>query len=332
MITNFKKMSLVTILILKTLSSCSNDDNNKNIPALPSTITIGTNASPEDIKEYNGFLYTSNFFTGAITRIKLSDLSTSSFVSASTNSYTAGWGLNINPSKNWLLSIANRPYDFNPANAVGQMGIVNAYNITTGTLEKSWNLPEGCIGNSIDVDNTGNIYVSDIGPDARIIKINIATNVISVWADGTNFTDGGFGLGGMIFNKTSGFYYSQNKKLFFVGLAPNGSAQQSIEVNTGGAEVDADGMTWAGNNTIYYNFNDVFVPGAQGFTGKIVLSNTTTGIHSVYQSGLRDSSGIFFSSYASSNYLFVCESQFGYAFGVDNGNTTNPFAIKVYKL
>ncbi|WP_130734025.1 hypothetical protein [Flavobacterium sp. J27] len=324
-------MSFTAILILSMLSSCSDVDNPIGIPPLPATIEIGTNASPEDVKEYNGFLYTSNFFTGAITRVKLSDLSTSTFVSAPTSVYNAGWGLNINPSKNWLLSIRNKPYDFNPANAIGQMGIVNAYNIETGVLERSWNLPEGCIGNAIDVDNAGNIYVSDIGPNARIVKIDVITNVVSVWADGTNFTDGGFGLGGMIFNKTNGFYYSQNKKLFFVGIDSNGAAQESIEVNTGGAEVDADGMTWAGNNTIYYNFNDVFISGAQGFTGKIVLSNTTTGIHSIYQTGLRDSSGIFFSSYANSNYLFVCESQFGYAFGIDNGNPANPFIIKVYK-
>ena len=324
---------LVAAAIFGLTASCSKDDNKapqENTPDLPSSIAIGTNASPEDVKEYKGFLYTSNFFTGTITRIKLSDLSISSFATTA-NAYTAGWGLNIVPSKNWLVSIANKPYDFNPSNAVGQMGVVNAYNISTGALEKTWNMPAKCVGNSIDVDNSGNIFISDIGPDARIVKIDIAANVVSVWADGVNFTDGGFGVGGMVFNKTSGFYYSQNKKLFYVAVNANGTAAASVEVNTGGSEVDADGMTWAGNNTIFYNFNDVFVAGAQGTTNKVVLNSATTGTNSNYQTGLRDCSGVFYSRYGGANYLFVCESQFGFAFGVDSGNATNPYIIKVYK-
>ncbi|MBC7934249.1 MAG: hypothetical protein H7Y86_02655 [Rhizobacter sp.] len=327
---NFKKLSIIGLAILGFMNSCSKEEN-EIIPDLPSSIVIGTNASPEDVKEYKGFLYTSNFFTGAITRIRLSDLVTSSFVTAPISPYTAGWGLNIVPSKNWLVSIANKPYDFNPANAVDQMGVVNAYNINTGALERTWNMPSKFVGNAIDVDNTGNIFVGDVGPDARIIKIDVATNVVSIWADGTNFTDGGFGLGGMIFNKTNGFYYSQNKKLFYVAIKADGTAATSLQVNTAGVEVDADGMTWAGNNSIFYNFNDVFVPGAQGITHKIVLSNATTGTDTNYQTGLRDCSGICFSQYANKNYLFVCESQFGFAFGVDTGSTTNPYTIKIYK-
>jgi hypothetical protein len=333
--TNFKKLSISAFAILGFMSSCTKDGNSNNpdvtVPDLPSSIAIGKDASPEDVKVYKDFLYTSNFFTGAITRIKLGDLSTTTFVPASKDAYTAGWGLNIIPSKNWLISIANKPYDFNPASAVGQMGVVNAYNISTGALEKTWNMPAKCVGNAIDIDNAGNIFVSDVGPDARIVKIDIATNAVTVWADGDNFTDGGFGLGGMVFNKTNGFYYSQNKKLFYVAVKTDGSATISVQVNTGNAEVDADGLTWVGNNTLFFNFNDVFVPGAKGVTSKIVLSNPTTGTSTEYKTGLSDASGAYYSSYAGKNYLFVCESQFGFAFQVDKGTPVNPFTIKVYK-
>ncbi len=327
---NLKKLSVIVLTVAGFMASCTKDENTA-VPDLPSSIVIGTDASPEDVKEYNGFLYTSNFFTGAITRIKLRDLSTSNFVPAGTNAYTAGWGLNIVPSKNWLVSIANKPYDFNPTNATGQMGVVNAYNISTGVLEKTWNMPAKFVGNAIDVDNSGNIFVGDVGPDARIVKIDITADAVTIWADGTNFTDGGFGLGGMVFNKTSGLYYSQNKKLFYVAINTNGTAAAATAVNTGGVEVDADGMTWAGNNTIFYNFNDVFVPGAKGVTHKVVLGNATTATNTDYQTGLRDCSGVYFSKYADKNYLFVCESQFGYKFSVDNGTPANPYTIKVYK-
>lgn len=333
MLTNFKNLSLA-IAALSIMVSCAKDKHVATpeiIPDLPPTIRIGANASPEDVKVYDGFLYTSNFFSGAITRIKLNDLSTSTFVPAATNGYTSGWGLNIIPSKKWLISVASKPYDFNPANAVGLMSVVNAYNISTGALEKSWSMPARSVGNSLDIDNSGNIFVSDVGPDARILKIDIATNVVSVWADGTNFTDGGFGVGGMVFNKTNGFYYSQNKKLFYVGVKADGTASESVAVNTAGKEVDADGMTWAGNNTIFYNFNDVFVAGAHGITGKVVLSNATTGTNTNYQTGLSDCSGVFYSQYGNANYLFVCESQYGFAFGIDAGMATNPYIIKVYK-
>ncbi len=333
------KAASIAILSLFVLSACTDDygliDPNPDpdpAPApLPATIEIGNDAYPEDVKEFKGSLYTSNFFTGEIVRIQLSDLSRSVFVPAATTDFTAGWGLNIVPSKNWLVSITNKPYDFNPENAVGQMGMVTAYNVETGAVEKTWNLPEGAVGNAIDVDNSGNIYVSDVGPDARIIRIDSNSGDVSVWADGTNFADGGFGLGGMIYNETSGFYYSQNRQLFYVGVNDDGTAAESVEVNTNGAEVDADGMTWAGNNTLFYNVNDVFLPGAQGTTHRIVLSDATTGTDSVVQSELSDSSGAFYTTYNGEPYLFVCESQLGFAFGVDTGDPVNPFVIRVLR-
>ena len=287
---------------------------------LPASIEIGENAYPEDVKEYDGFLYTSNFFTGEIVRIQLSDLTRTVFAEAATTEFTAGWGLNLLPSKNWLLSITNKPYDFNPESAIGQMGMVTAYNIETGAVENTWNLPQKAIGNAIDVDDAGNIYVSDVGPDARIVRIDPNSDEVTIWADGTNFTDGGFGLGGMVHNDSSGLYYSQNKQLFYVGIGSDGTAEESVEVDTNGAEVDADGMTWAGENTIYYNVNDVFVPGAQGTTHKLVLSDATTATDSVFQSELSDSSGAFYTTYNEEPYLFVCESQLGFAFGSIRAN------------
>ena len=150
----------------------------------PSCNDIGAGAFPEDVTAHDGFLYTSNYFSGAITRTELATGESSIFVAAATDVYSSAWGLRVDAANNRLLSIANQFYDFNPDNA--QAGKVNAYDLSSGNLVGSWDLPTACVGNSIDVDNDGNYYVGDIGPDTRIIKIDPTTNEVTTWADDIN--------------------------------------------------------------------------------------------------------------------------------------------------
>jgi len=88
-------------------------------------LDIGAAAFPEDITVYQDQLYASHFFNGSILRKDLTTGELTTFAAAATNEFSAGWGLRVDPTNNWLLSIANQPYDFNPANALA--GRVNAY-------------------------------------------------------------------------------------------------------------------------------------------------------------------------------------------------------------
>jgi len=303
----------------------------------PSCLDIGQAAFPEDVTTYNGFLYTSNYFNGAITRKDLTTGAISEFVPPATDAFNSAWGLRVDPANNRLLSIANPFYDFTPANA--QAGKVNAYDLATGNLVGSWNLPTACVGNSIDIDNNGNYYVGDIGPDTRIIKIDPVTNQVTTWADDSQWTDGGFGTGGMVWNKTDAFYVAHGGTLWYVPQNSDGSAGAAVAVNLtgtvaidGSSAINADGMTWAGANTIFYAENDVFTPGWNGIIHRVELNGATTGTNVNYITGINDNSGVYFDTFNGQDYLYVNESQFGVPFGVNFVPTSNPFCVKVFEV
>ncbi|MEM6346366.1 MAG: T9SS type A sorting domain-containing protein [Bacteroidota bacterium] len=298
---------------------------------------IGQNAFPEDVTEYDGFLYTSHYFNGSITRKNLSTGEISEFVPPATDVYSSAWGLRVDSVNNLLLSIANQPYDFNPANALS--GKVNAYDLSTGNLTNAWDLPANCVGNAIDIDNDGNYFVGDIGPDTRIIKIDPSDNTVSTWADDAQWTDGVFGTGGMVWNRVDGFYVAHAGALWFVPQNVDGTAGVASMVSLTGTQaidgssaVNADGMTWAGSNTIFYAENDVFTPGWNGIVHRIELTDPTTGTNSNYITGINDCSGVYFSAVDGQDYLFVNESQFGVAFGVNFVPTSNPFCVKTFAV
>ena len=298
---------------------------------------IGAAAFPEDVVVYDGFLYTSNFFNGAVTQKNLETGELVEFVPPATDIYSSAWGLGIDETNNQLLVIKNQPYDFNPANA--NAGRVVAYDIETRSMIGSWDLPAACVGNSIDVDNNGDYFIGDIGPDTRIIRIDPTTNEVVVWADDSQWTDGGFGTGGMVWNKSDGFYVAHAGELWYVPQNMDGSAGTAVSVSLtgttaidGSSAVNADGMTWAGANTIFYAENDAFVPGWNGIVHRIDLADATNGVNSNFIEGFNDCSGVSFASFQDQDYLYVGESQFGVAFGVNFVPTSNPFCVKTYEV
>ncbi|MEM6800492.1 MAG: T9SS type A sorting domain-containing protein [Bacteroidota bacterium] len=300
-------------------------------------LDIGAAAFPEDVTAYNGFLYTSHYFNGSITRKNLNTGEVTEFVPPATDVYTSAWGLRIDTTNDLLLSIANQPYDFTPVNA--KAGKVNTYDLANGNLVNSWDLPTACVGNAIDIDHAGNYYIGDIGPDTRIIKIDPVANTVSTWADDMQWTDGGFGTGGMVWNKSDGFYVAHAGLLWYVPQNMDGTAGDAVMVSLtatnavdGSASINADGMTWAGGNTIFYAENDVFTPGWKGIVHRIELNTATEGTNTRFIEGINDCSGVFFEEFNNQNYLYVNESQFGVAFGVNFVPTSNPFCVKRYEV
>ncbi len=303
----------------------------------PTCVDIGEAAFPEDVTAYEDNIYTSNYFSGAITRTNVSTGERMTFAPPASDEFSSAWGLRIDPNNQLLLSIANQFYDFNPANA--KAGKVNAYNLADGSIAGSWALPAQAVGNSIDIDAAGNIYVGDIGPDTRILKIDPQTDEVTVWADDAQWTDGGFGTGGMVFNQEGAFYVAHAGSLWYVPINEDGSAGAATKVTLtgtialdGSETVNADGMTWAGDNTIFYAENDVFTPGHNGIVHRITLSDDTTGQSTVFDSGFDDCSGVFLNSFEGKNTLYVNESQFGVNFGVNFVPTSNPFCVRAFEI
>ncbi len=291
-------------------------------------VSLGDNVFPEDIIVHDGQLYASHFFSGAITQVDLSSGAISEFVPPSTSSLPTAWGLRVDAANNVLLACVNIAWDFDPSTA--SAGAVNAYDLSSGALVNSWTLPTGCVGHAIDLDSNGNYYVSDIGPDSRIIKIDPSTNTVSVWADDAQWADGGFGMGGIVFNQSNGIYASQSDLLWFVPINADGTSGTVEQVTFAGGDngVPADGLTWIGNNTMYYCDNDAFTPGPNGTFTQIVLNSPTTGTQTQIASDIADASGASFDP--STNTLYAAASQFGAAFGVDAA-PENPFCVRTFE-
>jgi hypothetical protein len=294
--------------------------------SLPASLSIGETA-PEDIAVGGTSAFVSNINDGSVLKLDLANGgAASSFIPAATDAYKSAWGLRVVTGKNWLLSIQNQPYDFNPAHALA--GRVAAYDLTTGAKLKSWNLPAQMVGNSVDVDKAGNMYVGDIGPKPRIVKIDAISGEVTTWAASPQWVDGGFGIGGMVFNGT-GFYAAHNNVLWYVGINADGSsvAPQAVKIE-GNPVIFADGMAWTDDGIVYAE-NDVLVPGAHGTVFRVTFSGPTTATRTVIQTDLRDPSGVAAVNVNGKGYLLVNESQLGFAFGVDKGQASKPYRVLV---
>jgi hypothetical protein len=295
-------------------------------------LSIGETA-PEDIAVFGGVAFVSGSADGSVLKLDLRNGgAASTFVPAATDEYSSAWGLRVVPCNDWLLSVQNQPYDFNPAHA--RAGRVTAFDLHSAEKVKSWNLPEGMVGNSVDVDADGNIYVGDIGPRPRIVKIDPDTDEVTTWATSTEWKDGGFGLGGMVYSGKhfggAGFYVAHNNILWYVGLNDDGAAAAPVAVKIEGDPVIfADGMTWTDNGLIYAE-NDVLVPGSNGVVYRVDFTSATSAKRTTLQSNLADPSGVAVARLGGKSYLLAAESQLGFTFGVDKGLPSKPYQVKVF--
>ncbi|WP_457329504.1 hypothetical protein [Rhizobacter sp. P5_C2] len=312
---------------LLALTGCGGNDA-EAVASLPSAIDVG-NGIPEDIEVDGSRAYVSNLSDGSILQLDLArGGAASTFVPAASDAYSAAWGLKVVRSKGWLLSVQNQPYDFNPAHA--QAGRVTAFDLSTGAVVKRWNLPAQAVGNSIDVDAQGRIYVGDIGPHPRILRIDPATDQLTTWATDARWPEGGFGIGGMV-QGGGGIYAAHDNRLWFIGLAEDGSARAALPVQVEGDPVIfADGMRWT-NGGIDYAENDLFTAGAKGSVYRIEFTNPTTARRTVLAADLFDPSGIATVTLDGRNWLLVNESRLGYAVGTETGAPKLPYQVKALR-
>ncbi|MFN3200301.1 MAG: hypothetical protein ACE366_18025 [Bradymonadia bacterium] len=301
---------------------------------LPEALALNDTAAPEDIITFEHTVYVSDIAGGSVLALDLLNLDNGprTFVPAPPmgDARPSTWGLRIDADRRRLLVAANPAYGFD-GNVTAPCEL-RAYNIDDGSLAGSWVLPEGTVGNAVVVDDAGRYYVGDIGPDARIIKVDPETDEVSTWADPEDFVDGGFGLGGMVFGDDA-FYGIQAPELFYrIPLEADGSAgtlQKVALVDGEGAEVTqffADGMTWA-DGTLWYALNDVQVEGANGVVFRVDFDGLTSGTLTPAQAGLKDPSGVTATEIFGEPTLLVNESQLGHAFGVDPGAPNTPFRV-----
>ncbi|SEB35838.1 hypothetical protein SAMN04489761_0097 [Tenacibaculum sp. MAR_2009_124] len=96
-------------------------------------------------------------------------------------------------------------------------------------------------------------------------------------------------------------------------------------------QVNMDGISWGkDNNTLYYASNDAGNPENVGTVYKLEFSNEVTASGTIIKTGLDDTSGVWYLNNNGSEYLFVCESQFGALFGLNS--LEPPFNIEIVNL
>jgi hypothetical protein len=308
-------LSLIALLSLSVLSSCKKeDDETTTDPAV--TVTVPTQLSvnktafiPEDVLVYQNKVYVSGLGNGTIQQFDLTQASASAVeVVATDTDRPSRWGLAVDESKQTLLNIANVNYAFN--GSVSGPAKVFAYKLSDHSIVTSWTLPANTVGNAIVVAN-GFYYISDIGPNTRIIRLNPNTGEIVIKTDAL-LPSNGFGFGNIIY-ANNGLYGSVNGKMYHIVLEANGNFGAVSEV-TGLSNVQTDGMTWAGNNTFYYAYNDALDPSNAGKVWKVSLTSNTIATQTLAtevanNGSLNNPSGVFYTMLNNKKYLFVNESQ-----------------------
>lgn len=326
------KATLVLLSLGAIFTACSSDDDSTE-PAmvnLPTNLSITDNSFfPEDVVYSNNTLYVSGFGNGSVKSFDLtSETPTATEFAAADASFYSSWGLATND--NVVLNVINNP-NFDDITMNGPSKLVE-YNAQTGAKTNEWDMPANMIGNSVQIVN-GKYYVCDWNPTARIIEVNPATGAVNeAWYTNTTDWDPATGgLGGVIYNSSNAFYISQGGKFWYLPINNDGTPGTLQEVSVSGiSNIDADGITWAGNNTFYYAENDATDPtGNFGKVYKVVLNDATTATGTIFRDNLNDSSGTWFFNHDGNSYLAVLESQIGVFFG---NSIDLPFNIEIIKL
>ncbi|TCI91089.1 hypothetical protein [Tenacibaculum sp. M341] len=327
---NFKFSSIAIALLLAATWSCSDEKvvDTKTPLVIPSNLSIADNTFfPEDIIIVDGKLFASGFGDGSVKSFDLTkEQATEEEFAPAETGYPQAWG--FTSDGNVLLSNIN---NLNFTTFQGEGSKLIEYNISTGAKSGEWEYPLGTTAQSVQIVN-GKYYAGDFSTP-RIFKVDPVTNAVTNWLtpDASAWDPTKGGLGGMIYNGKDAFYVAQGGKLWYIPITSNGDAGTVQEVTVSGiAEIDIDGISWDGNNTIYYATNDASLGSNDGgVVYKVVLSDATTGEGSVVKSGLFNPSGVWYLSDNGNEYVFVAESQLGVFFGVTQ---EMPFNIEIIKL
>ncbi|MEM9719148.1 MAG: T9SS type A sorting domain-containing protein [Bacteroidota bacterium] len=281
--------------------------------AIPETLSINDSSFfPEDIVTANNTVYLSGINDGTIRFFDLNlPAPTLQMFAMAEEGFAQSWGLASDGEI--LLNILNNPDFFDPSNN-GASKLVQ-YDLATGDKTDEWDLPAQTVSNSVQIVE-GKYYVCEWSPTPRIIEIDPTTGDINEnWFTSDEWDASISALGGVIYDDEGAFYISQGNKMWYLPIS-EGTPGTLQEVTVRGINViDADGITWAGNNTLYYAQNDAFNPENAGTVYKVVFTDSVTAIGRVLASELDDTSGVWYVEDEEDEYVLVNESQMGAWFG-----------------
>ncbi|MEM9773733.1 MAG: hypothetical protein AAF902_04075, partial [Chloroflexota bacterium] len=151
---------------------------------------------------------------------------TSELVAAGVDSVAAGWGLWYDHPNDVLYACTARNAFGGPAE---NLNAAKAIDPATGETLEIWDLPDGALCNSLVVMENGDIYISDVSPNADVIKIDRASGQSSVWVNEPAWeNDSGFGLGGLAWDGDNTLYVSAGGPLIRIDINEDGTPADPV--------------------------------------------------------------------------------------------------------
>lgn len=291
--------------------------------ATPTVAADEAVAFPESIAVVDGVAYVSNFFDGSLHSMSLEDGSSEVLVEAGTNDVASGWGLGVDAS-GLLLACGNRNFVPGPQDNINS---AYAVDLASGDVVEAWDLPEGAACNSIAADSNGNIFISDVSPNADIIRIDRESGEVTVWVDEPAWeNESGFGNGGLIIDENDIIYMSAGGPLVRIAINEDGSAGEIVSqafVDTDGNEIPAfsfDGFAYADGSMYGAAFDFA--------TGQSLVVAVTPVDETTVQASVINNAGIGFTGiWADSDTVYAADGQIIQALTVADYVPTTPFLI-----
>ena len=310
---------------------------NKVTSDIPKELNLNGEFYPESIAFGLNKLFVSSYSTGEIQMYDFSkkDFNPITFIENRNEDPKSAWGLLVDED-NGLLYVAYNNKMFSSINVQSK---IIAYDINTKTIKKEIIMPLGVKPNSIVKDLNGNLYISEVGQNQKILKIDVDNKITVFKIDKRWKSSNGFGLGGLALDDSKGILYGAGggNKIWKVRIDSNGMAGELVFLDTvdeNENKLDSvffDGYIYVGNDTLYGCMNDTGIPGSKGALQKIIINDNKAKVITI-KDKLKEPSGVAYGQINGNKYIFVSESQFDNLFITNNANKLDmPFKIKVIK-
>ncbi len=178
---------------------------NKVTSDIPKELNLNGEFYPESIAFGLNKLFVSSYSTGEIQMYDFSkkEFNPITFTGNRNEDPKSAWGLLVDED-NGLLYVAYNNKMFSSINVQSK---IIAYDINTKTIKKEIIMPLGVKPNSIVKDLNGNLYISDVSENPKILKIDVDNKITVFKIDKRWKSSNGFGLGGLALDDSKGILY-----------------------------------------------------------------------------------------------------------------------------
>lgn len=277
----------------------------------------GATLYPEGIAATaDGTFYVSSLREGSILRIAPDATAPdpAAFVTAAEGGLVSTIGLLADEGAGVLWSCSSDP---GVAPRTGEdPPAIKAFDLASGALQATYDLPGGGFCNDMALDDAGNLYVTDSFA-ARMLVLPAGASQLEVWLEDEAFAGEGFNLNGVAVVGNEVFTVKYNSgELFRISIESDGSAAPPARVTLDRALEYPDGLKAEGADAL------LVVEGA-GRLARIALQPGDVGAITTVRDGLLGPTTVA----VLGSDAWVVEGQLGHLFDPSTGDPELPFQV-----